>query len=163
MSGAWLKRESTLILLALPAMPNPSLAPEEQAVIRYKDSAAYKNSRLQRQIARELDASVFGRNPDHLVLTHSFNAFEIIINSRYPDRFVNTTDRDFKAILEDPFAHEVSHILVPPPGGLSDINAVFARYPGFYEERYEWTELERTLDDGWKLFRVIGPSADESQ
>jgi hypothetical protein len=145
-------------VMAIPAMNNPAMAPEEYAAIHHRDSEMYISAVLQKRIAEHLDNEIFGKDPDSLVLTDSFNANRIILGSKYPHRFVNTTDRDFEIVLEDPYLHEVTHILVPPPGGVNDLNAVYARYPGFYEAKYGWAELDRTFEDGWRLFRVTAPS-----
>jgi len=145
-------------VLVAPVMANPDLAPEEHAAIRHRDSEMYLSAVREKNVAETLDRGIFARDAEALVLTDSFNANRIIIGSQYPDRFVNTTDRDFEEILEDPYAYGVTHILVPLPGGVSDLNAVYAKYPGFYEGQYPWAELVRTLDAGWRLFRVVSHS-----
>jgi len=144
--------------LAVFIMNRPWLAPEEYTAIHFRESESQAIAEMQQRNAALLDREVFEKSESALVMTDSFNAYRIIISSRHPGRFMNTTDRDFEIALENPYAYQVTHILVPPPGGLNDLNAVLVRYPGIYEEELDWVELEMTLEEGWKLFRVVAPT-----
>src|SRR5690606_30570605 len=120
-------------------------APEEFTAIHYRESKIFQMSKENKDISRILDEEIFTVDSAALVLTDSFNSYEIILNSRHPDRFVNTTDRDFAAVLDNPLEHGAEYILVPPPEGLNLLNAVLSRYYGFYDKQHEWVELEREL------------------
>ncbi|MFC5700461.1 hypothetical protein ACFPVX_04120 [Cohnella faecalis] len=143
-------------VLVVPVMNNASLSPEEYSVIHYRDSATYQKTLLNRKISQKLDREIFDSDPNALVIADSFNAFEIILNSRNPRRFVNTTDRDFKAVLDQPLKFHVEYLLVPKPEGLSALNAVHVKYPLLYEGNADWAKLVFDIDDRWKLYRIVG-------
>lgn len=146
------------IFAILPALGNPVLAPEEATALNYTDSPTWLRTKSNRQIAEILDESIFAKDTDSLVLADSFNAYEIILNSRYPARFINSTDRDFREFLNNPGSYRNLYFLVPQPGGLASLNAVNARYPEIYDELLPWASLTLELEGNWKLFKVTGNS-----
>jgi hypothetical protein len=107
-------------------------------------------------IARVLDE----RSAEGLVLVDSVMAYKIITMVQHPDRLVITSDRDFRAVLENPPAH-VRYVLVLNPGSGGGFNAIAARHPELFKSGAAWAELDTdftTTLRHWKLYRVVGAS-----
>jgi hypothetical protein len=140
-------------------MNNPRLAPDEYNALHYNISDILAASELARDVAQRLDADVLSREDAPTILTDSFNAYEIMVNSNYPGQFINSTDRDFEVILQDPPHYGVSYILVPSPEDFGSFNAVNRAYPELYNRGADWAVLERVYPGDWKLFRVLPKSS----
>lgn len=139
----------------VPVMNNARMSPEEYAVIHHDDSSTFRQSRLSREIARLVDEAVFAGNPNALVIADAFNASEVILNSGYPKQYVNTSDRDFRKILENPAMYDTIYILAPDPIGLAELNAVNVQYPLLFHGGYGWAEQVLNVEDKWRLFKVL--------
>jgi hypothetical protein len=129
-------------------------APEEYEAIHFKESSTLKKTILANEIAADLD-NRFEDNNKLKILMDSFNAFQIILCSKHPDKLVITSDRDFENSLREPVQYNVNFILVPDPSGIAGLNAVNQTYKEFYEKGASWATLEKDYGGGWKLYRVI--------
>lgn len=139
----------------VPVMQNARLAPDEYSAIHYRDSDILEASLLARSIAQRLDADLLSRPDAPMIMTDSFNAYEIMVNSRYPKQFVNSTDLDFETILRDPPRHDVDYVLIPKPEDFGTFNAINREYPNLYDRGSDWAVLDRTYPGDWKLFRIV--------
>jgi len=137
------------------AMNNPDLAPDEYTALHFEGSAVHERTLSAIEVAEFLDRLI-GGEPDALILTDSFSSYEILVKTRHPKRFVNSTDRDFASMLDASW-EGVRYILVPNPQGQASLDAISAAFPGLYEEGYEWTRLVGQVRDRWKIYEVIGP------
>jgi hypothetical protein len=97
-------------------------------------------------IAAAIDAL---RLPPGSVVMDTFTpcASLMLMNSVHPHQFVITSDRDFQRVLADPVAFRARYLLVPPPGGYGDLDAVVRAYPGLYEGGAPGARLVRTFDE----------------
>lgn len=84
---------------------------------------------LQARIGADLDAMGL---PDGSVITDSAYAFPIILASNRPRQFVITSDRDFKADLQDLSGHRVRYLLVSAPSS-GPADAVRLAYPDAFD------------------------------
>jgi hypothetical protein len=99
--------------------------------------------------------------PRGAVLVDVFLGFPIVLQSDHPTQFVITPDRDFIPAVTDPEAFHVEYILVPPSGGLGNLDAIKRQWPGIYQNGAGVGELVHEFDvpglsDGfrWRLYRV---------
>jgi hypothetical protein len=95
------------------------------------------------------------------VLVDVFLGFPIVLQSDNPAQFVITPDRDFIPAVTDPEAFKVQYMLVPPSGGLGNLDALKRQWPGLYQNGAGVGELVHEFDlpglsDGfkWRLYRV---------
>jgi hypothetical protein len=98
---------------------------------------------------------------DGQLLVDVFLGFPIVLESDYPRQFVETTDRDFKAVLTDPQTFGVRYILVPPTAGLGSLDAIIRQWPGIYSNGAGIGTLVKEFDvpgtSGlfqWRLYAV---------
>jgi hypothetical protein len=138
-------------------MQNPDLAPDEYTALHFEGSSVHERTLSAIEAARAVDRLI-EEDPDALVLTDSFSSYEIIVKSRYPGQFVNSTDRDYRFKLEAPW-EGVRYILVPKPQGQAALDSISTTYPGLFEEGYEWTRHVVSIGDLWKIYEVMGPPA----
>jgi hypothetical protein len=99
--------------------------------------------------------------PRGSVLVDVFLGFPIVLQSDRPTQFVITPDRDFIPAVTDPETFDVQYILVPPSGGLGNLDAIKRQWPGIYQNGAGVGELVHEFDlpglsDGfkWRLYRV---------
>lgn len=99
--------------------------------------------------------------PRGAVLVDVFLGFPIVLQSDNPTQFVITPDRDFVPAVTDPETFNVQYILVPPSGGLGNLDAIKRQWPGIYQNGAGVGELVHEFDlpglsDGfkWRLYRV---------
>jgi hypothetical protein len=111
-------------------------------------------------IAAELDRL---RLPSGSVVMDTFTPCVslLLMNSVSPHQFVITSDRDFQRTLADPATFRARYLLLPPPGGYGDLDAVVRAYPGLYEGGAPGARLVRTFDEPGcpklRLYRVLTP------
>ena len=110
------------------------------------------------EVARYLDALDI---PDGKVVVDVALGFPIVLQSHDPRQFVITTDRDFKAVVQDPVVFHAGYLLVGPPNGLGYLDALTRQYPTLYHEGGGLpVSLVREFDApgfpgmAWRLFRV---------
>ena len=103
--------------------------------------------------------------PDGSVVVDVAIGFPIVLQSRDPHQFVITTDRDFKAVVQDPVVYKAEYLLVAPPSGLGSLDAINRQYPSLYVTGVGLpVTLDREFDapgfDGirWRLYRLTPPS-----
>ncbi len=141
-------------LWSVGVMNDARLAPDEYTYFRFQDSELYAESLVSRQVAQYLNAEMAERD-DMLVLMDSFRAYNLIMYVRHPRRLAISSDLDFKEMLEDPPAAEtLTHILVPKPEGVAQLDMVNVQYPDLYREGAPWAVLEKDFDDKWRLYRI---------
>lgn len=150
-------------LMGLNALAGPELEPYErvfaQLLLRREVSAAdAAGAGFEREPLRAAAAHLRGtRGAILLDLTHSA-PFVLAIDD--PARLVTNPDREFSALLSQPFP-SVRWLLVPSSEGQTEQvlqrAAITQRYPGIYEGA-PWLRLEREFVGlrGWRLFEVIG-------
>ncbi|MFF0817782.1 ArnT family glycosyltransferase [Rhodococcus sp. NPDC003318] len=112
----------------------------------------------ERAIADHLDSMDL---PEGSILMDTLYGFPIVAASKYPERFVLPSDRDYVTILGDPAAHGVQYILTVPNSGRGTSDAVNRRYPTIYDNGAQIAMLEAEIpNDGadqpdWRLYRVL--------
>ncbi len=83
--------------------------------------------------------------------------FEIVLQSRHPEQFVITPDRDFQQILADPATFSARYLLVPSGAGYSALDAVTRAYPALFANGEGSGSLVQQFGSGvfaWRLYRV---------
>lgn len=160
---------ATMLCLALASssfvvrdMNNNELSPDEYELFHIEQSGTYKDLHRAREVAKYTDG-VFrqaeeGKLP--LMLTDSYSAYAVLLNTSFPRQWVITNDRDFEKILPDPYENGVEYILVSKKIG-SVLQIIHETYPDLYEKGTFWTELEKDFNGEWKLFRVTGSTDPE--
>lgn len=143
--------------LVITDMNNQALSPDEYELFHIRESGTYKDLSKAREVAAYTNALMREARPGErpLILTDSYSAYSVLLNSQYPKQWVITNDRDFMDILEDPYAHGVDYVLVSKKIG-AVLQIIHETYPDLYEQGTFWTELEKDFDGEWKLFRVTG-------
>ncbi|MFN8019182.1 MAG: hypothetical protein U0P45_13815 [Acidimicrobiales bacterium] len=71
----------------------------------------------------------------------------MLMTSVHPHQFVITSDRDFQRTLAEPATFGARYLLVPPPGGYGDLDAVARAYPSLYAKGAPGARLVRTFDE----------------
>jgi hypothetical protein len=111
-----------------------------------------------RVVAQHLDRQ---RLADGTVLMDTFNTWGVWLSSTHPKQFVITSDYDFKAVLNRPWAFDIKYLLLSNPG-ISDADAINVRYTtmwydgaGFSEQVYSISGIDG--EDQFRLFEVTGP------
>lgn len=108
---------------------------------------------LQARIGADLDAMDF---PDGSVITDSAYAFPIILASRRPRQFVITSDRDFKAALQDLSGHRVRYLLVSAPSS-GPADAVRLAYPNAFGPTPDNNSVRTWADKEGKTLWTLTP------
>lgn len=137
------------------AITQPSIAPDENKFLQNsfgQHNEAYYDWKNFTAIAEYLDEYY----PTSTILTDSFSAYFVILQSKYPKRFYITSDKDFKKAVTDPKEYGVDYLLIPKPGSSSVISAINNAYPDLYGRGSEWAELARDFGYDWKLYKVTG-------
>ena len=84
----------------------------------------------------------------------------IVLQSRRPDVFVITPDRDFESIVSDPLAFDVHYLLVSQNSGGGRLDALNRTYPTLYSNGGGFADLVSEYvggaAGGWRLYRLDG-------
>jgi hypothetical protein len=152
------------LLTALPTLRHPLLAREEADALRTalgNDPATDQPSYV---LATGADgASVAGYldgldAPRGSILIDVAIGNAVVLQSRHPERWVITTDRDFDAAVEDPVTWGIRYLVVPEPNGEGRLDALNRRYPLLYETgeamATELVTFDRPAGAHWKVFAV---------
>ncbi|WP_307817768.1 glycosyltransferase family 39 protein [Nocardia acididurans] len=113
----------------------------------------------ERRLAAYLDAMDL---PPGSIVMDTVYGFAVQIASKYPQRFVIPSDRDFVRTLNHPGEHGVIYLLTVPNTGRGTSDALNRRYPTVYENGAQIATLVLEIpNDGagqpdWRLYRVIG-------
>ncbi|MEA2518125.1 MAG: hypothetical protein QOF49_205 [Chloroflexota bacterium] len=81
----------------------------------------------------------------------------IVLQSKAPQQFVITTDRDFERVLADPATFAIQYLVVADPSGEGALDALNRVYPRLYEDGGGFATLVREFDKpspGWRLYRM---------
>lgn len=123
--------------------------------VSHRRKPEYKDLNIAREVSRYADELIreaeSGEKP--LILTDSYSAYSVLLNSRYPKQRVVTNDRNFAEMLKDPYAHGVDYILVSKKIG-AVLQIIHETYPALYEEGADWAEPVKDFDGEWRLFRA---------
>ncbi len=111
-----------------------------------------------RVLAGDLDRR---RLPDGSVLMDTFNTWGVWMSSTRPTQFVITSDFDFTAALNRPWAQGVQYLLVSNPA-VSDADALNVRYPTLWHDGAGFSRLMYAVagaggEERFRLYRVTGP------
>lgn len=106
----------------------------------------------QKQVASFMDTQ------QGLILIDSGEGFGIPMFSKHPDRFVITSDTDYKEIVKD-YPAKVDWIIIhkPKPENPTQ-NLIFQTYPGIWEGSAPAITLNSQIEE-WKIFKVNRNSA----
>ncbi len=135
------------VALTLP-LAGQRLIKEERAVRSFNRYA------LDDQVADYLDNIETG---DGSILTDSGTAFAVLLRTAHPNRFVITSDSDFRERVAN--LSTVKYVLVPENTGLLQLDAVNRRWPSLFDSGPAADSLVKEWPgtDGrprWRLFRV---------
>ena len=109
-------------------------------------------------IAHRIDAM---RLAPGSVVTDTFTpcVSSMLMNSAHPHQFVITSDRDFQQVLADPVTFRAHYLLLPPPGGYGDLDAVTRAYPSLYDQGAKGARLVTTFHEpgcpALRLYQVL--------
>ncbi len=138
-----------LLVLTFPVAAR-NLFNEEQAVRSFNPYA------LDQEIAEYVDSL---DAPNGSVLTDSGTGFAVLIRSEHPDRWVITSDGDFRERVAD--LSTVSYVLVPENTGLLQLDALNRRWPDLFQTGLgpdtlikEWKA--KNGRPAWRLFKTSG-------
>jgi hypothetical protein len=145
------------LIIALAAVPaslwtlaTPRLAREESEWLTTDGAARTADlTRLNHEVAADLDAMDL---PDGAVVTDSAYAFAIILASDNPRQFVINSDRDFRAVLDDPAGHGALYLLVSTAGGADAVRLRHDALFGQAQPVREW--VDRVGNVQWTLVSV---------
>jgi len=113
--------------------------------------------RLAGDVARYLDSQALPRGS---VVVDVALGFWVVLQSRDPQQFVITPDRDFPAIVADPGAFEARYLLVSPAQGAGTFGAIERFHPGLYATGAGMATLVKEFGEpgvsglSWRLYRV---------
>ncbi|MDF2924968.1 MAG: hypothetical protein K0R57_3882 [Paenibacillaceae bacterium] len=136
-------------------MKNQELSPDEYETFHIDESGTHKDLVMAKAVSRYIN-DIIAAEPVHdrpLILTDSYSAYSVLLNTRYPERWVITNDRDFEPALLAPREHGVEYILVSKKIG-SVLQIIHETYPDLFDKGAPWATLVRDFDGEWKLFRV---------
>jgi hypothetical protein len=142
---------------------SPALAREETNQLQpifYKNSPSAKvlqRLKTEKEIANYI-AALHLRNG--AVLADVARAFTIWTQSKHPQVFLITPDRDFLAATQDPAAFHVQYLLAEPPVGLGTSDQLNRQWPTLYANGGGIAtlvkEFDSTSDLGtWRLYRLV--------
>jgi hypothetical protein len=97
--------------------------------------------------------------PDGSVLMDTFIGWDVWLQSQHRKQFVITSDYDFAAFLNAPYASGIRYILVSDPVQDGRADAINQRYPTIYRDGAGIASLVMTVpatgdDQTWRLYRV---------
>ena len=140
----------------------PALAPDENSFVQNtfgSHNQTYYDEKECTEIAHYLDTYY----PDSTILTDSFSAYLIILESRFPKRFFISSDFYFNDAISNPESYDVGYILIPKPGSASVISAINNAYPNLFDHGAEWAKLVKEFGPNWRLYKVIKSTGGSSQ
>ncbi len=128
--------------------------------VRNREPAARTELRqfqTERDVAAYLDALHL---PKGSVLLDVLQAFPVVLASNNPVQFVIPSDREYSAVVSDPWDHGVQYILVEPDSGRGQADAVNQRFPRLYRDGGGVGVLELQADASgpgpdWRLYRLL--------
>lgn len=99
-------------------------------------------------------------SPGSVLIDVAFG-FPIVLQSRQPDVFVITPDRDFPAVVADPAAFGVRYLVVAPAYSYGQVDAVERSQPGMYDTGAGIADLVKQFGSGdinstWRLYQLRG-------
>nr|WP_229750661.1 glycosyltransferase family 39 protein [Paenibacillus nasutitermitis] len=141
------------------AMTDPAIAPDENNFLHIKtDNEHYVAQTFERKIASYMDEHY----RDTTILVDSYSAYNIIVSSKYPRKYLITSDYLFNQAVKDPPGNDIDYILVPLPKENIPTSAVNAEFPTLYDGGIDWATLVHDFEGKWRLFKVkkwMGPRA----
>ncbi|TBL69300.1 ArnT family glycosyltransferase [Paenibacillus thalictri] len=137
------------IMILTSALMNPDIAPDENKYLHAAQYAA--DQEIEKEVAHYLDTELGNAN----ILMDSYSAYAIILNSKHPDKFLITSDLNFRSSLEDPVGKGVDFILSPKPNKSSALSADNQLYANFYENGMPWTKLYKEFGGRWRLYQIV--------
>ena len=144
--------EDNQVMQGIASILDPGRHPPDEQVYR-------RMGNDDRLLARYLD----GMNlPDGSVLADTFQIKVLWLASEHPKQFIITSDYDFVAALNRPWAYGVKYILVTNPAGNAAPDAVLKRYPTLWADGAGIGELALSAagpfgEERWRLYRVVKP------
>ncbi len=101
------------------------------------------------------------RLADGTVLMDTFNTWGVWLSSTHQKQFVITSDYDFKAALNRPWAFNMEYLVVSNPA-VSNADAINIRYPTLWNDGAGFSRLVYSItgtngEDQFRLFQVTGP------
>jgi 4-amino-4-deoxy-L-arabinose transferase-like glycosyltransferase len=99
-------------------------------------------------------------SPGSVLIDVAFG-FPVVLQSRQPDVFVITPDRDFPAVVADPAAFGIRYLVVPPAFGYGLADAIERSHPGMYDTGAGMADLVKQFGSGdvsstWRLYQLRG-------
>ena len=97
---------------------------------------------------------------DGTVLMDTFNTWGVWLSSTHPQQFVITSDYDFTAALNRPWAFDIKYLLLSNPAA-SDADAINLRYPSLWNDGAGFSRLLYSVsgpndEDQFRLFEITG-------
>jgi hypothetical protein len=97
---------------------------------------------------------------DGTVLMDTFNTWGVWLSSTHPQQFVITSDYDFTAALNRPWAFDIKYLLLSNPAA-SDADAINLRYPSLWNDGAGFSRLVYSVsgpndEDQFRLFEITG-------
>jgi hypothetical protein len=97
--------------------------------------------------------------PPGAVLIDVATGFPVVLQSKHPEQFVITPDRDFPATVADPAAFGIRYLVVAPAYGYETVTAIEREHPGIYATGAGIADLVEQFGSNlgsWRLYRVRG-------
>ena len=118
---------------------------------------AKRSYEVAREVVGYLDELALPRGA---VLIDVARGYPVVLQSKRPEQFVITPDRDFRATVADPAAFGVRYILVPTVVDGGQLDAVGRAHAGIYADGAGIARLEREFgsageSSGWRLYTVL--------
>jgi len=137
-------------------MNNHELSPDEYETFHIENSGTYKDLRMAREVSNYLNDKMRAVEPGArpVILTDSYSAYAVLLNSEFPKQWIITNDRDFNEALLEPQNYNVHYILVSKQIG-SVLQIIHEVYPRLFHDGADWVELERDFYGEWRLFKVL--------
>ncbi|ANE48694.1 hypothetical protein SY83_03375 [Paenibacillus swuensis] len=133
------------------AMTQPSIAPDENYFLQSReDNGHYVEQVQERNIAAALDRDY----KDATILVDSYSAYNIIISSTYPRKFLITSDYLFQTAAEDPPGNDIDYILLPKPKVNTPTSELNRLYPEMYDRGNSWATLVQEFEGDWRMYKV---------
>ncbi|NOU93077.1 hypothetical protein GC093_07490 [Paenibacillus sp. LMG 31456] len=136
-------------------MNNQKLSPDEYETFHIEESGTLKDLRIAKEVSRYTDELISSSELDKkpIILTDSYSAYSVLLNSTYPRQWIITNDRNFTQALDDPRSFKVDYILVSKQKG-SVLQVIHEKYPDLFKQGTAWTELVKDFQGEWRLYRI---------
>ncbi len=163
------KYKKTMVSIAMAAMvmsagvlgyaiSDPEIAPDEHTTLTL--GLYYETQKQEKQIAKDLDKHY----PDKTIMMDSASAYTIIVNTKYPKRFLITSDRTFRKSMSEPWRHGVDYILLPKPSPGAPRSTINSVYPNLFQHGADWAQLVQEYANGnWRLYKIIEPESSRNR